>query len=667
MTTSKIKSNQSKINHDKKNTKRYDKQEKHIVVDRDRKIRSSKLRLLLVWLVLVFGMFGLTFRLYNLQILQSVNNKNLQNETNRRQWTKITPYNPRRQIVDINNDIIATDELIYTLYAHPKLFGKNSKQQIASELATILGNQTKEQILQKLEKGKSGIRIATNIPESVADRIAKIKDKKSGLRLNGLDLEQQYSRFYPYSDLVAEVVGYLDRERRPQAGVELTQEKLLERPLSSFPVKRSFMSSQQVFQPADLPGRLLKSDNLQLQLTLNMQLQQVARSALEAKMTEYKAKRGAVIVMDVRDGSILAMVCSPSYNPNRYFEYNFDLFKNWAISDLYEPGSTFKPINVAIALDAGIITPDSVFFDSGTMKVDIWPISNHDFKKVGARGPLNVAQILQYSSNVGMIKMMTRLNPNDYYTSLNKLGITEKLSLDIPGSTPGHLKSKVEFTVKPIEAATAAFGQGFSLTPMKLIQLHGAIANGGRLVTPHVVRGLSDFQGYVHWQPYYPTKKVFSKNTTKSVRELMQSVVEEGSGVSSQILGYRIGGKTGTAQKAGMEGGYAKDAKITSFVGMFPSDAPRYAILAVVDEPKGENAFGSTVAAPIVKSVISSIIKQEGLAPDEGLAREQKEKLKQVAERQKAMKERGKRLLCNGDSCVPTQIPSIPAPHTGIE
>jgi cell division protein FtsI (penicillin-binding protein 3) len=651
MTTSKIKSTTPKTQALRQNKGHNDRAKSKTTIPSQRKIRSSKLRLLLVWLVLVLGAFGLTVRLYQLQVFRSVNQKDLTNETERRQWTKITPYNPRRQIVDANHNIIATDELIYTLYAHPKQFGPNSKAKIATELATILGNQTKEQILHKLERGKSGIRIAQNIPESVADRIAKIKDQRTNLKLNGLDLEQQYSRFYPYSDMVAEVVGYLDRERLPQAGVELTQEQLLERPLSSFSVKRSFMNSEQVFQPENLPGRLLKSDNLQLQLTLDLRLQQVARAALKQKMTEYEAKRGAVIVMDVRDGSILAMVCEPTYNPNRYFDYNIDLFRNWSISDLYEPGSTFKPINVAIALDAGIISPDSVFFDSGTMKVDIWPISNHDFKKVGARGALNVAQILQYSSNVGMIKIMSRLNPNDYYNSLNKLGLTEKLSLDIPGSTPGHLKSKIEFTVKPIESATAAFGQGFSLTPIKLVQLHGAIANGGKLVTPHLVRGLADFQGYVHWQPSYPTKQVFSQNTTKSVLEMMQSVVEEGSGIGSEILGYSIAGKTGTAQKAGMEGGYAKDAKITSFVGIFPVESPRYAVLAVVDEPKGENAFGSTVAAPVVKAVISNIIEQEGIAPSEQLAREQKQKLELLRQRQKEEKERRKRLLCSGESC----------------
>ncbi len=644
MTTSKVK---------KVVTRKSERQKKERRPEKKSKIKSSALRLAIVWSILVLGALGLMVRLYTLQVIQSVNNKNLKDEASKRQWTKIVPYNPRRQIVDTNGSIIATDESIYTLYAHPKFFGKhNTKEQIAGELAAILGNQSKEQILAKLNRGQSGIPIAHNIPEAIVNRIVKIKDQKTGFRLNGLDPQQQYSRFYPHSDMVAEVVGYLDRERRPQAGVELTQERLLQRPVSSFPVKRSYMNSQQIFQPADLPGRLLKSDNLQLQMTLDLGLQQSARAALKQKMNQYQAKRGAVIVMDVRDGSILAMVGEPTYDPNRYFEYNFDRFKNWTITDLYEPGSTFKPINVAIALDAGVINPDSQFFDSGTMKVDIWPISNHDFKDVGARGSLSIAQILQYSSNVGMIKIMNRLNASDYYDSLVKLGLNERLSLDIPGSTPGHLKSRIEFTVKSIEAATAAFGQGFSLTPIKLIQLHGAIANGGKLVTPHVVRGLSDFQGYVHWQPDYATKKVFSKKTAKKVMEMMQSVVEEGA-TSAEILGYRIAGKTGTAQKAGMAGGYEKDAKITSFVGIFPADSPRYAVLAVVDEPKGKYTFGSTVAAPIVKSVIANIIQKEGIAPDKQLAEEQKQKLVQVEIRRKELllKRKREKELCQNNAC----------------
>jgi cell division protein FtsI (penicillin-binding protein 3) len=658
MTTSKVKKKVTKISDRQKNSK-------HRV--NKSKIKSSALRLAIVWLILVLGALGLTVRLYTLQIIQSVNHKNLKDEASRRQWTKIVPYNPRRQIVDTNGNIIATDESIYTLYVHPKFFGNNPKQEIASELAAILGNQTKEQILEKLNRGQSGIPIAYNIPESVSDRIVKIKDKKTGLRLNGLDPQQQYSRFYPYSDMVAEVVGYLDRERRPQAGVELTQERLLQRPISSFPVKRSKMNSEMVFQPADLPGRLLKSDNLQLQLTLDMRLQQAARAALKQKMDRYQAKRGAVIVMDVRDGSILAMVCDPTYNPNRYFDYNVDLFRNWAITDLYEPGSTFKPINVAIALDAGVINPDSQFFDEGKIKIDTWTISNHDFKDVGARGTLSIAQILQYSSNVGMIKIMNRLNANDYYNSLGKLGLTEKLSIDLPGSTPGHLKNRIEFTLKPIEAATTAFGQGLSLTPLKLIQLHGAIANGGKLVIPHVVRGLSDFQGYVHWQPDYPNKKVFSKQTTQAVMNMMESVVEEGGATSAEILGYRIAGKTGTAQKA-MAGGYEKDAKITSFVGIFPADAPRYAFLAVVDEPKGKFTFGSTVAAPIVKSVIANIIQKESVASDKQLEEEQKEKLVQVEIRRKELllKRKREKELCQNNSCPSDlQAPTNESDRTG--
>ncbi|GAB4241677.1 MAG: penicillin-binding protein 2 [Stanieria sp.] len=587
--------------------------------------KFQPIRLLLVWLVLVGAAVGLTGRLFYLQILnptivyeQAPKGKTLKQIANDQQHTLLRFYNPRRQIVDRQQNVLATDRITYDLYAHPSLFTVYSKdispEQVAQELAPILPNYTTEKLVQIFDQRKTGIKLASDLPESVKEKISKLK-------IDGLDLQKRYSRFYPYEEMVAEVVGYMNRDRLPlpQAGVEYTQQQLLQRPEITKSVKRSFIGDRSIFHLGDLNPQeeLLQFDDLRLQLTLDLKIQQAARNALKQQMLKYKAKRGTVIVMDVRDGAIASLVSEPTYNPNLYYKYNVELFKNWAITDLYEPGSTFKPINVAIALDAGVITPNDTFKDTGKIKVDGWEIRNHDYEDDGARGILTIPQILQHSSNVGMIQMMNRLNREDYYHHLLALGIEDKLALDIPGYTPGHLKNEIEFKVKAIEAATTSFGQGFSLTPLKLIQLHCAIANGGNLVTPHFVRGLSDVQGYLHWQPTYPSKQVFKPETTKAVLAMMESVVreKEGSGYVAHIPGYRIAGKTGTAQKAVSEGGYDKKAKITSFVAMFPVEAPRYAILAVVDEPKGADTFGSTVAAPIVKSVMEAIIAIEGIPP----------------------------------------------------
>ncbi len=586
--------------------------------------QRSVLRLLLAWGVLVLAALALAGKLYYLQIVdpvivyeQAPKGKRLKQIAEDQQSTEIHFYRPRRQIVDRQQNVLATDRISYELYAHPYLFKKNtdkvSPEEVAEKLAAILENDAPAKLLEMFRQRDRGIRVASNLPESVKQKITR-------LRIDGLDLVQNYGRFYPYQEMVAEVVGYVNRDKKPlpQAGVEFTQQKLLERPELSWSLKRSFIQDKAIFYPGELSQseQVLKSDNLRLQLTVDLRLQQAARQALQAQMEHYRAKRGTVIVMDVQDGSIAALVCEPTYDPNRYFEYDdFELFKNWAITDLYEPGSTFKPINVAIALDAGVITPSDRFEDTGQIKVDGWTIRNHDFATEGARGVLSIAQILQHSSNVGMIQIIGRLDRKDYYHRLQQLGIQEKLEFDIPGYTAGQLKDEIEFTVKPIEAATASFGQGFSLTALKLVQLHGAIANGGKLVTPHLIRGLVDFQGNLHWQPSLPSKKVFSPKTSRSVLEMMETVVEAGSGQTSKIPGYRIAGKTGTAQKANAVGGYDESAKITSFVGIFPVESPRYAILAVVDEPQGQYTFGSTVAAPIVKSVIEAIIAIEGIPP----------------------------------------------------
>jgi len=586
--------------------------------------QRSVLRLLLVWGVLVLAALALAGKLYYLQIVdpvivyeQAPKGKRLKQIAAGQQFTKIHFYRPRRQIVDRQQNVLATDRISYELYAHPYLFKKNTKkvspEEVAEKLAAILESETPAKLAEMFRQRDRGIRVASNLPESVKQKITR-------LGIDGLDLVQNYGRFYPYQEMVAEVVGYVNRDKKPlpQAGVEYTQQKLLERPELSWSLKRSFIKDKAIFYPGELSQsqQLVKFDDLRLQLTLDLRLQQAARQALQAQMEHYRAKRGTVIVMDVRDGSIAALVCEPTYDPNRYFEYkDFELFKNWAITDLYEPGSTFKPINVAIALDAGAIKPSDRFEDTGKIKVGGWEIRNHDYATEGARGVLSIAQILQHSSNVGMIRIINRLDNRDFYRRLQQLDIEEKLEFDIPGYTAGQLKDEIEFTVKPIEAATAAFGQGFSLTPLKLIQLHGAIANGGKLVTPHLIRGLVDFQGNLHWQPSLPSKEVFSQQTSRSVLEMMETVVEEGSGQTSKIPGYRVAGKTGTAQKANAVGGYDESAKITSFVGIFPVESPRYAVLAVVDEPQGQYTFGSTVTAPIVKSVIEAIIAIEGIPP----------------------------------------------------
>lgn len=577
----------------------------------------SQTRLLLVWSVFGVATLGLLGRLYQLQVVDQAKFKNL---AVKQQTSQLKVYTPRRPIVDSRGNIIATDRLVYTLYAHPIMFLRQnqSRQSIAAKLADILPDLTEKEILAKLQTKNTGIPLARNLSESVAESInsLRVPSPQSATQLvkvEGLDLEKTYTRFYPHQKLFAEIIGYLDGERQPQAGVELSQDKLLRREAPKILLRRT---GDKKWMPGDLPAdKAKKTDAMRLQLTIDLRLQRTVRNVLQAQMQKYRAKRGAVIVMNVQDGSIAAMTSEPTYNPNEYYKYPINLFKNWAITDLYEPGSTFKPINIAIALDAGVINGKEIINDPGKIKIGGWDIFNHNYHSSGANGQVSITRILEVSSNIGMIKVMSRLQPLEYYQKLQELGLTEPMDTDLPGYTPGYLKRQAEFVNTEIEPATTAFGQGFSLTPLKLVQLHSAIANGGKLVTPHVIKGLADAEGYIHWRPRFIEKQVFSPTTSQKVLKMMESVVKNGSGKLAQIPGYSIAGKTGTAQKAKARGGYLPNAKITSFIASFPVESPRYTILAVVDEPQGGNTFGSTVAAPIVKSVIEAIIALEGIPP----------------------------------------------------
>lgn len=556
-------------------------------------------RLLLIWVIMMAGSFGLLFNLYRLQVVIS---PSLEEKARQQQMIYMRPFIPRRPIVDRNGNVLAVDRRVYTLYVHPKLF-KLSKANIATQLAPILDKSSTD--LETLfNKRNTGIQVSGSLTEDTANTIAQ-------LSLDGLELIPKYSRLYPQQELAADVVGYVNVDHQGQAGIEYSQEKLLEREIRTLRMSRA---GNGTLMPDHIPEGFLHSDDLRLQLTLDSRLQRAARSALKQKIKEFNAKRGTVIVMDALDGSLLVLVSEPTYNPNQYSTSDISLFKNWALADLYEPGSTFKPLNVAIALESGAVRPDSLFNDTGSIQIGRWPISNYDKK---AHGMINPAQILQHSSNVGMVRMMRQMKPEVYYGWLERLGLGQKLETDLPFETAGQLKNQRKFTSSPIEPATTAFGQGFSLTPLQLAQLHATLANGGKLVMPYMVQGLFDSQGQLYWQPRLSAPRpIFSPQTSQKVLEMMETVVSQGTGKTAQISGYRVAGKTGTAQKASPTGGYFTNAKVTSFVGILSVDSPRYVVIAVVDEPKG-NAFGSTVAAPIVKSVMEALIAIEQIPPSQ--------------------------------------------------
>jgi cell division protein FtsI (penicillin-binding protein 3) len=555
-------------------------------------------RLLWVWILLALGLCTLVGRLFWLQVFQHTI---LRERAQAQQLTQLRPHRALHPIIDRDGKLLAKDEPMFRLFAHPKLFSsKKTPTEIAAALAPII--QLKEGELVKLfQSGETGIPIIRDLSEDTAEKIR-------ALALDGLELTPEWKRVYPRRDLMSGIVGYVNADHLGQAGLEYSLRSLLNsKPPSSWVSE----DGQGLLLPERFPLGPLNAEDRNLKLTLDSQIQWSARSALLKKMKEFQAKRGTVIAMNVQDGSLLALASEPSFDPEKFYASDPALFKNWAVSDLYEPGSTFKPINVAIALDAKAIKPTDIVNDVGHISVGGWPIQNNDG---GAYGPINITKVLEVSSNIGMVRIMEQVPRKIFYDYLERIGIGKRTATDLPFETAGQTKDKTQFIDYPIEAATTAFGQGFSVTPIQMAQLHASLGNGGKLVTPHVTDGLYDpFDKLIAVPQFTPPRQIFAKSTADSVLKMMGSVVMNGTGKPAQIPGYRLGGKTGTAQKA--DGGAYQNARITSFVALFPVEKPKYVVIAVVDEPQGSNAYGSTVAAPVVKSVLETLISVEGIPP----------------------------------------------------
>ena len=562
-------------------------------------------RMVMVFLALCLALGTVGANLFRRQILQG---PTLQQRARERQSQRSRALAERRSIVDRNGELVAFDDRRLRIWAHPnnfRLMGDpphqlRSRAEISALLAPLLPL-TRRELERRMAGRVSGIRLVENLDAELARSIAQ-------LGISGIDLEFYPYRTYPQGPAFANVVGFLDSDRRPQAGLELSQNRYLERPERN--QLRQFSATGQLL-PRDLAPGSFHRDELQLQLTIDGQLQRIAHQALSDALKRWKASRGAVIVMDVRDGSLLAISSAPGYDPSRFWVADPKLYREWSVEDLFEPGSTFKPINLAIALQEGAIEADSTVVDKGYLQIGGWPLFNHDRK---ANGTIDMAKVLQVSSNIGMVQVMSQLSADVYWQWLDALGIAATPDTDLPGAQAGMVKPRKLFTTQPIEPAVAAFGQGFSLTALKLLQLHAVIANGGRMVSPHITRGLRD-AGDVAAEGQAPGRQIFDPGVTALVSGWMESVVTDGSGRAVAMPGYRIAGKTGTAQKA-ENGAYRDNAVIASFVAHLPVESPRFALLVVIDEPKGPHVYGSSVAAPIAARLIDQLVLLQQLPPN---------------------------------------------------
>jgi cell division protein FtsI (penicillin-binding protein 3) len=562
-------------------------------------------RLIAVASLLLIGLGGLAIRLGWLQVREG---QKLEAKARQVQTEKLDPLGRRRSIVDREGRLIAIDEERVTVWAHPRYFHfpgddpgqRRSTKEVATRLAPLLGLDP-DLLVARMGKQRSGVKLATNLEPSISSRL-------KALRIDGIDFEHGPQRIYPQGPLFANVVGFLNLERIPQAGLEQSLERDLRSQESSIGIRRGGDGTP---LPDGLRAGSMFRDDLKLQLTLDTRLQRVAQMELARQVKKWSAKRGVAMVMDARNGELLALTSVPTYDPNQFWRHKPGLFREWSVQDIYEPGSTFKPINIAIGLQEKVLNASTRINDTGSLQIGGWPIFNNDKSVYGL---IDLPTTLQVSSNVAMVKAMQKLKPAIYWQWLDRIGIGSAPDTDLPGAVSGQLKSRSTFIENPIETATAAFGQGLALTPLKVLQLHGMLVNGGKLVSPHITRGLRSGENLAAAGPANGLQ-MLDPAVCALVLNWLETVVEKGSGKATQVPGYRIGGKTGTAQKAA-NGVYISGARITSFVAHLPINDPRYVVLVVVDEPQGGNAYGSTVAAPVAKSIIEALLVIEQIPPN---------------------------------------------------
>jgi len=553
-----------------------------------------KRRTAVVVIVINIALLTLIGRLFYVQVLQ---NEKLSEEVRKIQKMKICSIAERGIIYDQNRKDLAVNMKTYTLYIRPKKI--KDAEKTSMQLGRVLSGNSK-QILKKIQSRKRLFTLSRKLSSKVYENILALKIK-------GVQLCPENARFYPKGTLGSHIIGFVSSDNRGLGGAEKFFENELKGKTSYYTTVKDARGIELISHGTHISNL---SDSTNIILTIDEIIQHILERELNKLVEKFSPKSITGIVMNPNTGEILAMANRPAYDPNNAGSSTFDSRRNRAVTDAYEPGSTFKIITAAAALNNKVLEPEDIIFaENGSYR-----FMRHTIHDDEPYGKLTFRQALELSSNIVFSKIGTKIGAEEMYKYIRLFGFGAKTGIELPGEARGLLRPLSRWS--KLSVGVIPFGQEISVTPLQLITAISAVANGGNLMAPMIVNRMEDKKGKIK-KEFKPrvVHRVISLKTSKLLSEMLTGVVRSGTGINAQIEGYTIAGKTGTAQKYIPGKGYSNKKYVASFIGFLPVPNPQIAILIMVNEPHGAY-YGSIVAAPAFKNVAQDVAKYLGIFPN---------------------------------------------------
>ncbi len=558
----------------------------------------NKRKILIVFLCAVFCVIGLSGRLVYLMIFEAEYYQNKAQELHERE-REIKAA--RGEILDRTGLVLATNKTVCTISVIHNQITDAGK--VSEVLARELGMEL-AQVEKKVNKISAREKIKSNVEKEIGDKIR-------AYNLDGVKVDEDFRRYYPYDEFASKVLGFTGSDNQGIIGLEVQYEKWL-KGVNGTILTTTDARGVELENLAEGRKEPISGDTLQL--SLDYYIQSYAQQAAEKVREEKQADQVAVIIMNPQNGEIYACVNVPEFDLNTPFVLNTDespeneeerqkmlnqMWRNECISDTYEPGSIFKVFTASAALEAGTVHLEDQFYCPGYKIVEDRKIR---CAKVGGHGSETFVEAVQNSCNPAFIEIGAQLGTTDFYKYFQKFGLMEKTGVDLPGEATAVIHK--EENVGAVELATMSFGQSFQITPMQMATTVCSLVNGGRRITPHFAVAVYDEKGKrVHTFSYEDEKQIVSEKTSEMMREILQSVVEKGGGSKAYIEGYAIGGKTATSQTLPR----SANKYISSFIGFAPASHPQVAAMVIIYNPQGVY-YGGTIAAPVVRDIFENIL-----------------------------------------------------------